>query len=109
MNNIDDDKDDQELGRVGQQQQKMKSGAANSSLTAELFEAAFHERNQEIGFLLEGVMEINAMMQDLNQMVIDQGEHLEEVEENMMTTHQATVKSAESLRKAASHQKDGGK
>lgn len=107
MNNIGDENDEgQELD---QQSLKMKSRDTSNSLTAELFEAAFHERNREIGFLLEGVVEINAMMQDLNQMVIEQGEHLEEVEENMMTTHQAAVKSAENLRKAAGSQKDGSK
>lgn len=102
------DDDEQELGQFQQLSSQQQQKPSNS-LTADLFEAAFHERNAEIGFLLEGVKEINEMMQDLNQMVIEQGEHLEEVEENMMSTHDSAVKSAANLRKAAGHQKDGGK
>jgi hypothetical protein len=102
----DGDDDGQELGNMTQLQQEQQK---STSLTAELFEAAFHERNQEIGFLLEGVQEINAMMQDLNQMVVDQGEKLDEIEDNTLSAHQSAVKSAENLRKAAGHQKGDSK
>lgn len=78
-------------------------------LTAELFEAVFHERNVEISHLVEGVREINACMQDLNQMMIEQGEQLEEIEDNVTDTHQSVVKAATNLHKAKGWQEVSGK
>ncbi len=98
------------------QQQQLTTGVAvtvarsdSERLTAELYEAAFHERNVEIGQLVAGCREINAMMQDLNQMVIDQGEQLEEIDTNVTSAHRSSVNAAEQLRRARNHQDDAGK
>ena len=101
-----DDDDDEEGGQ--ELQQKITTMTHEENMTAKLFEAAFHERNKEIGMLLEGVKEINEIMHDLNVMVQEQGVELDKVEDNMMTSHESAVKAAENLRKAAGHQKQGG-
>lgn len=113
----DEDNDDNGEAMTGirggddEQEQLVVVAARSDSdvLTEKLFEAAFQERNVEITQLVEGVHEINLIMQDLNAMVIEQGEKLEEIEDNVMSAHHSAVNAAEHLRKGKRWQDDSGK
>ncbi|KAI5959977.1 VAM3 [Candida margitis] len=67
------------------------------------------ERNREIEQVTEGIMEVNSIFKDLDQLIHQQGEQLNTVEDNILQLHGNTQQADRELTKANNYQKSKGK
>lgn len=63
------------------------------------------ERNREIEQVTEGIMEVNSIFKDLDQLIHQQGEQLNTVEDNILQLHGNTQQADRELTKANNYQK----
>ncbi|KAK6459209.1 t-SNARE [Scheffersomyces xylosifermentans] len=67
------------------------------------------ERNREINQVAEGIVEVNAIFKDLDQLVHQQGEQLDTMEDNILQLHGNTLQAQRELTKADEYQRSKGK
>lgn len=67
------------------------------------------ERNREIEQVANGVMEVNSIFKDLNQLLDQQGEQINTVEDNILQLHGHTQQADRELHKAHEYQKKKGR
>ncbi|KAI5950477.1 VAM3 [Candida theae] len=67
------------------------------------------ERNREIEQVTEGIMEVNSIFKDLDQLIHQQGEQLNTVEDNILQLHGNTQQADRELTKANNYQKSKSK
>lgn len=67
------------------------------------------ERNREIDQVTHSITEVNSIFKDLGQLVLQQGEQLDTVEENILQLHGNTHQAERELTKAHEYQKKKGK
>lgn len=107
----DPNRDDQH--QLQQQQQKQLEPELDQYLV-EQTELQYHlqlteERNREIEQVTEGIMEVNSIFKDLDQLIHQQGEQLNTVEDNILQLHGNTQQADRELTKANNYQKLKGK
>lgn len=91
-----------------QQQQQIQEEEINET------ELQYHlmlteERNQEIGQINEGILEINSIFKDLGELVNQQGEQLDTIEDNILQLHGNSQQAESELVKANEYQRKKGK
>ncbi|KAI3406177.2 VAM3 [Candida oxycetoniae] len=67
------------------------------------------ERNREIEQVSEGIMEVNAIFKDLNQLLHSQGDQINSIEDNILQLHGHTQQAERELHKAHEYGKKKGK
>ena len=102
--------DKNENGRGRQQQEQIQEQEENINKT----ELQYHilltqERNREIEQVTEGILEVNSIFKDLNQLVQEQGAQLNTIEDNVLQLHGNTQQADRELQKAHEYQKSRGK
>lgn len=105
---LDKDQSNEEQQRQQQQLEQEQIEAINET------ELQYHvmltqERNREIEQVAQGIMEVNSIFKDLNQLVQEQGLQLSTIEDNVLQLHGNTQQAERELHKAHEYQRAKGK
>jgi len=92
-------KDRDQLNANGNQQQKQEEVLIQYD-TSEM-----ERREENVYGLLDDLDELNEMFKDLNELVVEQGAHVDELQNNITQANDQVKSGAQHLDKAASHQK----
>jgi t-SNARE complex subunit (syntaxin) len=91
-------------GDFGQQQEQEQLRLANQD-EVDFQESMIIERESEIRNIEQSVGELNELFRDVAHMVHEQGAQLDIIEENVETTHDASVGAHTNLKQASNYQK----
>eukprot|EP00744_Colponema_vietnamica_P009066 GILI01012910.1.p1 GENE.GILI01012910.1~~GILI01012910.1.p1 ORF type:complete len:299 (+),score=70.99 GILI01012910.1:66-962(+) len=98
----------QELEKEATLERYRMQGMTQEQIEERMFaEKDADERRQDLLAIQTGFMEVSEMIQDLHQLVIEQGSVLDRIDTNMTMAHTRVKKGHEQLKKAQQHQQAG--